>query len=300
MQDTRPEGAITLTTYAELDQFVAAFADGRMNLVLLIGEGGLQKTRSLRAVLPCGCWCEGQNTAWGLYQTLWENRDEFVILDDVDELYADKGCVRLLKQLCQTERLKTLTWNTKSAAGFPPKQFQTTSRVIVLANDWKTANRNVRALQDRGVTLVFEPTHLEVHARTAEWFWDQEVYDWVGDRLHLIPRHSMRVYILATELKAAGLPWSDLLLRQWVSPKTEAIVQLLADPSFKTEEARAQAFEARGLGSRSTYFDRKKRIAGQPAERRTLAHTAPPLPDGGDPWDILRDLRERGKETYEG
>jgi hypothetical protein len=46
----------------------------------------------------------------GLYQKLWDFRDRPVVLDDVDRLYADPVCVRLLKPLCGGGKAKRLSW----------------------------------------------------------------------------------------------------------------------------------------------------------------------------------------------
>jgi hypothetical protein len=34
-----------------------------------------------------------------------------------------------------------------------------------------------------------------VHTRTAEWFWDQEIFDFLAERLHLLLEPSMRHYV---------------------------------------------------------------------------------------------------------
>jgi hypothetical protein len=92
-----------------------------------------------------------------------------------------------------------------------PQEFHTSSRLAIITNEWRTLNRNVAALQDRGHVVIFEPTPQEVHTRTAEWYWDQEIYDFVGERLNLIQEASMRHYVAAWELKEAGLDWRSLL-----------------------------------------------------------------------------------------
>ncbi len=46
-----------------------------------------------------------------------------------------------------------------------PREFTTKSRVVIIANDWRTLDRNVAALQDRGHVLLFQPSPAEVHAR---------------------------------------------------------------------------------------------------------------------------------------
>ena len=53
------------------------------------------------------CWIEGNATPFGMYVKLYRYRDKFVVIDDVDSLYADRNGVRLLKCLCQTEPEKS-------------------------------------------------------------------------------------------------------------------------------------------------------------------------------------------------
>lgn len=67
------------------------------------------------------------------------------------------------------------------------------------------------AVEDQGDVLLFEPSGLEVHRRTAAWFWDQEIFDFVGDHLYLIDEPFMRDYYRAWELKRAGMDWQGPL-----------------------------------------------------------------------------------------
>ena len=105
-----------------------------------------------------------------MYAKLYRHRDEFVVIDDVDALYADRSGVRLLKCLCQTEEEKAVAWHSDARSlerqGIP-REFTTKSRVVIIANDWKTLNKNVAALQDRGHVVFFEPSAAEVHAQAG-------------------------------------------------------------------------------------------------------------------------------------
>jgi hypothetical protein len=51
---------------------------------------------------------------------------------------------------------------------------------------WKTLNKNVAALQDRGHVLLFQPGAAEVHRQAGTWFDDQEIYDWFAANLHRV------------------------------------------------------------------------------------------------------------------
>jgi hypothetical protein len=131
-----------ITTYDRLEAYLRAFAEGHFGLLILVGSGGLAKSRSVRAALGGqGCWIEGNATAFGMYAKLYRHRDEFVVIDDVDALYADRSGVRLLKCLCQTEEEKSVAWHsdarTLERQGIP-REFVTKSRVAIVANDWKT------------------------------------------------------------------------------------------------------------------------------------------------------------------
>ena len=104
---------LRLTTYERLGEYLSAFAQGHFHLLILVGAGDLAKSRSVRAVLDGkACWIEGNATPFGMYTKLYRHRDQFVVIDDVDALYADRSGVRLLKCLCQTEEEKAVAWHS--------------------------------------------------------------------------------------------------------------------------------------------------------------------------------------------
>jgi hypothetical protein len=166
-----------------------------------------------------------------------------------------------------------------------PKRFTTTSRVAIIANRWQSVDADVAALEDRGHFLLFDPTPLAVHRRAAGWFWDQEVFDFVGTQLHLAGQHSLRTYVLAAELKAAGLDWRRGVLGRCLSGTRLAVAQLRADPGYATEKDRVRAFIGSGAGCRATYFNHAKTLStpGLIPDIR-LAHTSPPE-KGGPVWE---------------
>ena len=131
---TTPEQAFTVTTYDELHRFVQAFADGHLNLLILVGSAGIAKSQSVRRAVGEGaCWIEGNATPFGIYTQLYKHRGELIVIDDVDSLNTDRSAVRLLKCLCQTDPEKSIAWHS-AAAGTDdiPRQFQTSSRVVIL------------------------------------------------------------------------------------------------------------------------------------------------------------------------
>ena len=122
----------------------------------------------------------------------------------------------LLKPLCNTARVKRISWLTNLTLNDPdvPACFVTTSSVILIANEWRTVNASVRALEDRAIILHFDPPKTEVHRRVKKWFQDTEVYGFVEQNLPWVTDLSMRHYVKASQLRCAGLPdWRDSLLQ---------------------------------------------------------------------------------------
>jgi hypothetical protein len=293
--EAAPPG-IRLASYLELEQMVQAFARGHFNLLILIGGPGLGKSRIVRQALDGPvCWLAGNLSVFGLYCQLWEHRHLPVVLDDVDGLYVQRDGVRLLKCLTQSERIKIVSWHTEAPTlqrqGIP-QEFRTASRVAIIANEWKTLNRNVAALEDRGHLLFFRPSPLEVHRRTATWFWDQEIFDFVAARLHWIEEASMRHYVAAWELKQAGLDWRRLILSRCLSGRALLVAQLKADPHYGSEAERVQAFVAAGGGSRSSYFNWSRKLQAPATPAAICLRNPPPAAKTTGPG-LLRIPRQR-------
>jgi len=209
-----------------------------------------------------------------MYVRLYRHRDQLVVIDDVDALYADRSGVRLLKCLCQTEEEKSVAWHSDARSlerqGIP-REFKTKSRVVIVANDWKTLDKNVAALQDRGHVLLFRPSAAEVHAQAGRWFDDREIYEWVGVNLHRIGEPSFRHYVRARELKAAGMDWTDVLAVEAENERARLAAELLKSDAYASTADRVRAFVERKGGCRATFFNYKRKLAigGETARKDT-------------------------------
>ena len=264
-----PRNAVVVERYQELNSFTQAFAAGHLRFLMVVGPAGTGKSRAMRsAVADRAAWVDGNATAFGVYCAAFMHQDEPIVLDDVDALYRDTNGIRLLKQLCQSETSRLLGWCSDpqylERRGIP-RTFTTSSPVAIIANRWSTMNADVAALEDRGHMIVFDPPPLEIHRQAALWFHDQEVFDFISEHLHLITAHSLRTYLLARELKKAGMDWKRTILGRFLSGRLLLVAQLKADPTFKSEAERVNAFREGGGGGRSTYFKfAKKLIVSQP------------------------------------
>lgn len=195
---------------------------------------------------------------FGLYRHLWEYRDRPVVLDDLDRLYADPDCVRLLKPLCNTIHRKRLHWLTNATLndGAVPSSFTTTSRVILIANEWKSLNPNIRALEDRAIILHFDPSNAEVHRQVGNWFDDPEVYEFLASIMSFVPAVSMRHYCKGSQLRRAGLTdWRASLMQMVIAdPRAACVIAVQHDAALGSERERVNRFVTATGCSRATYF----------------------------------------------
>jgi hypothetical protein len=270
-----PHEVIRLGEYAQLELYLSKFARGELGLVLLLGRHGTGKSESVKRALSYNSasepsaagaplYIEGHVQPFGLYRQLWDYRDRPVVLDDLDRLYADPECVRLLKPLCNTTRERRIHWLTNSTlndAGIPAA-FTTGSNVILIANEWKSLNPNIRALEDRAIILHFCPSNEEVHRQVGEWFDDREVYDLLCRLVPVVSALSMRHYCKGSQLRRAGLvDWRSSLLQMMIPDRRIAsVIAVQNDPTFHSERERIARFIVSTGASRATYFRIKSKL----------------------------------------
>lgn len=127
------------------------------------------------------------------------------------------------------------------------------------------------------------------------------MFDFIAAHLHLMPRHSLRTYVLGWELKVAGLDWKQGILSRGLTGTALTVARLKAEASFPSEEARVQAFVASGAGCRATYFNdaQKFQTKEQPPDLK-LTQTSPPAYPESPKTDVLDMLRRRFGELGNG
>jgi len=262
----------TISTYEELQRAIEHFAAAANNIIL-VGEPGLAKTSIVkRAINGSGKHLDGNLSAFEFYKLLYQHQDELFVLDDVDSLYGDRAFIRLLKQACQTTPVKTVSWRTRhSDLGDEgvPVEFETKSRFVIIANDWRTLNRNVAAIEDRGLLIDFAPSPEDIHKYVETWFDDQEVLDFVWKWLPYVRTVSARLYITASQLREGNLDWQRTVLdTMGIDSNTRLLVdlQVLDIPT----EAKVDEYTRLTGRSRATYFRDLNRLM----ERRNRDRSA--------------------------
>jgi hypothetical protein len=110
--------------------------------------------------------------------------------------------------------------------------------------------------------LLFQPSAAEVHEQAGKWFNDQEIYDWFAANLHRVREPSLRHYVRAKELKAAGMDWTEVLAVEDENPRARLAAELLKSAAYDSTTARVKAFVDQGGGCRATFFNYRRRFVG--------------------------------------
>ena len=254
--------AIVVKAYKELERWVGDFADNlesgdSFHVLVIIGDPGLLKSTIVQQVVGAKArWLEGTLSAFDLYCEAYEHRDRLIVIDDVDGLYHDKAAVRLLKCLCQTRKVKTLGWHTAAPQLVQrgvPREYETGSRVCIITNEWKALNKNLGALEDRGIVVLFQPPAHEVHAQAR--CDDPEVYEFIGQHLDLIATPSLRQYAIAVTLKKKDRDWKQYLRETWgMDEKLIALLKILDDPTVQNRGEVEREWTRQIGSSKPTYY----------------------------------------------
>ena len=115
--------------------------------------------------------------------------------------------------------------------------------------------------------LLFEPDAAEVHKKAGTWFDDAEIYQWFAANLHRVREPSLRHYVRAKELKAAGMDWTEVLAAEEDNPRARLAAELLASAAHASTAERVKAFVEQGGGCRATFFNWRRRLGGRKTER---------------------------------
>jgi hypothetical protein len=198
---------ITCRAYAELEKYASAFAEGKIQLLILVGRPGTAKSTHVRKAVGCEAeWIGGVSTPLGLYEMVYRAENRPVVIDDVDGFIQDRRAVAMLKNICQTDPERKVSWASTSTyleKNELPREYVTSSPVCIIANEWDERDPNVKAVGDRGLIVEFDPSAAEVHKMVGAWCSDEEVYDFIGQHLHLSPKLSARSYVVVPQMTGA-------------------------------------------------------------------------------------------------
>ncbi len=251
---------ITIKTYSELAEYMEAFGNKKLNLMIIVSRGGLGKTFIAEEKLmeQAPIVFTGHVTPLGMYKELLqrnrEEKDFLVIFDDVDTLMLNKTNVALLKQLCDTREEKTIKYFTTSPIlKSISAEFETSCKVLMLMNDLHTDDKNLNALLTRAHLVYFNPPDTEIITYLKTFGVEKDILNFIEKYARFSKTLNLRSYKRATELKAAKLNWKEEILDELnIDTRLFEIEQLLS--KYKTDKEREEHFSE----SRPQYFRFKR------------------------------------------
>lgn len=258
-----PKGAVIIRTYKDFYTEIDAFEHGERNLLVVVGPPGTSKSTAVRKYLKNARVIQGGSTPYRLYQELFENRNLSIVLDDADKVFRNRDGVFLLKLLTQTEKTKTIQWNSNTPEirrGDLPAEFASTSRTLIVANSWPEDDPDIAAVESRGHLLYFVPSFPEMHKFAGEFGLDPEVYEYIGEHLPYFDRLDLRLYYKAGEVKATGVRtgdpegWKGYIRRQLMDAEKRVVLDLLGDNGYGSDNLRSREFSRiTGMSHRAFY-----------------------------------------------
>ena len=225
-------------------------------------------------------YCKGgQLTPLEFFIQCFKHRHEPIILDDANAIMQKDIGKRLVMSLTESRPVKTLDYRTTNKLleqEQVPTTFHTRSRVCYISNSWLADSAEAQALEDRAHLVWFNPPAKEVHLFTAAWFWDDDIFQYIGSRLHLIDEHSCRLYTRAAELKQAGMDWKRHIDRNCYGTHVRLFQELQEDDRFEKEEDRIKEWCRQTQKSRATYFNLKRELTSKGQKTPIKPEDLPP------------------------
>jgi len=205
---------VLLKTFDDLNKVVEAFSNNKLNFVIIHSRGGLAKSWIARHAITEGCFFQGHATPLAIYLQACKNPNSLLVFDDVDMLLKSRTNVALLKQLCNNDSEKVVTYTTTAKVNDKdvPESFCSCNKVLILANEISRIGRNMGALLSRAHVFEFDPTIGEVFGYIRSFAEDSEVVEFLMSHRKVLSDFSVRTYAKAKELKGSGLDWKHLML----------------------------------------------------------------------------------------
>lgn len=137
---------------------------------LITGRPAVGKTFLVKSVLKKEgleedkdyLFVSGYSTAFGLYKLLYDNRENFIILDDCDAVFTDLKAVNLLKAALDSYDVRRVSWfseKTDNKEDIEP-YFDFAGRIIFISN--LHADRINEAVRSRSFCVNLSMTNSEV------------------------------------------------------------------------------------------------------------------------------------------
>jgi hypothetical protein len=277
-----------ITTYRQLNEFCKSWVSGEISELVIVGEPGIGKTSaaSKASEFRDAVFITARNSPIEFYQDLYLNRGSLIVIDDTEGLLNTREGKALIRSLTERNHSKTLVWNTQAAAlkkAGVPTRFQTTSRTLIVTNEW-SGGGIYKAIASRATVIRFKPSAKEVLDFAKKWFDDKEILLFARQHQDRWHTPDFRLLEKTREIKNSRMSttdWRAFFLNECGGPdKVAAVAEILADPLFRTAKDREMEFKRRGCGSRASYFRTQKDLKSRRSPTSTPSSSPNTEPNG--------------------
>jgi len=262
---------IQVNTYEKLEIFVDRWIAGTIDLLIIESGAGLGKSSLIRQKLKeiKHLSVNSHITPLMNYKQLYQHKNELIWLDDIASLFLNQINISLMKQVCESTIVKSISYNTSSnLLANVPQSFTTTSKTLISCNKIEGDNVHVKAIRDRGFHVVFVPTRKEILQKMREI---SLVYPLLEDRekeqvLSIIEYNSknikdlslrslMKGFQLYRYYKQKGIDWKeDFLNELGLNQKLVQMNELLVRHTSDVDRLKEWNW------SKQTYYTYKKMV----------------------------------------
>jgi hypothetical protein len=135
-----------------------------------------------------------------------------------------------------------------------PLSFYTASKCAFVCNKFVFGEaEEYEAILDRSHLVYVDFLPSEIHTNVGQWFWCQDIYDWIGSRLDLVKALSARTYLRAWERLCAGGDWKKLIDTVYCHDATLRLVKELEGKNCPKMDKVKQFTRDTGM-SAATYY----------------------------------------------
>ena len=252
------------------EEELARVAEEEIGFFAIVGPAGTGKTKHMKqAVSDATLYIEGGKVSpLGLYTGLYDHRnDKKVVIDDAESILKESDGRNLAKGLCQTCRIKTVSWKTHSKVlkeKNVPDSYKVTASLGLISNELSLLeDKKIAPLISRGVLILFTPSKYEIHDHTKGWFLgqnpdqdSQDIYDFFTHHIDTIGTLDMRDYYTARVMARRGSDWRAFLREKLLGWDGQELLaeKLMKDRSFRTNLERYKVFRQR-TGKSLSHFN---------------------------------------------